>query len=142
MSQENEWIGPMLTRRTVLTQAVVGTALVTAAPYLSRAEALLATGSSSPRVRDSFDFGWKFMKGDLTGAQDRDFADASWRDIDLPHDWSVEGKFDQNEPSAVLERICRRASHGIARPFAFPRRIAVRSSLWNSMAYIRTAKYG
>jgi len=56
-----------------------------------------ARGRMQPRIRESFDFGWKFFKGDATGAQQPDFADASWRDIDLPHDWSIEGPF--HEPT-------------------------------------------
>ncbi len=51
------------------------------------------------RLRDTFDFGWKFYKGDALGAQAPAFADGSWRSLDLPHDWSVEGPFAQNEPS-------------------------------------------
>ena len=47
------------------------------------------------RVRDSFDFGWKFFKGDEKGAQQPDFADDSWREVDLPHDWSIEGPFSE-----------------------------------------------
>ncbi len=99
MSQENGSFGQVLTRRAVLTRAVVGAALATAAPYLSHTEALLPRGPSSVRTKDSFDLGWKFLKGDLAGAQRIDFADATWRALDLPHDWSIEGSFDQNAPS-------------------------------------------
>jgi beta-galactosidase len=45
------------------------------------------------RTRDSFDFGWKFFKGDVPGAQMPGFDDKGWRDLDLPHDWSIEGPF-------------------------------------------------
>jgi beta-galactosidase len=53
------------------------------------------TVSTSPttRIRDSFDFGWKFFKGDAPGAQEPGFADEDWRNLDLPHDWSIEGPF-------------------------------------------------
>jgi beta-galactosidase len=27
------------------------------------------------------------------------FADAGWRGLDLPHDWSIEGPVDENEAS-------------------------------------------
>ena len=41
--------------------------------------------------RDSlFDSNWKFYRGKLTGAESPDFKDNSWRDITLPHDWSIE----------------------------------------------------
>jgi beta-galactosidase len=55
--------------------------------------------ASGGRVRDTFDFGWKFFKGDAPGAQQPDFADANWRDVDLPHDFSIEGPFSANTPS-------------------------------------------
>ena len=59
-----------------------------------------AGGSGAARVRDTFDFGWKFFKGDAPGAQQPNFADASWRDVDLPHDWSIEGPFSDAAGSA------------------------------------------
>ena len=49
--------------------------------------------------RDTFDFGWKFFKGDAPGAEQTDFADASWRDQHLPHDWSIEGPFSKDAPA-------------------------------------------
>jgi beta-galactosidase len=38
----------------------------------------------------NFDFGWLFFKGEAQGAQKTDFDDASWRKLDVPHDWSIE----------------------------------------------------
>jgi beta-galactosidase len=46
-----------------------------------------------PRIRESFDFGWKFIKGDVPGAQMPGFDDKGWKDLDLPHDWSIDGPF-------------------------------------------------
>lgn len=37
-----------------------------------------------------FDNDWKFFRGDIKGAEDPSFDDQTWRDIDLPHDWSIE----------------------------------------------------
>jgi len=37
-----------------------------------------------------FDEGWKFNLGDIEGAEKPSYNDRSWRDIDLPHDWSME----------------------------------------------------
>ena len=44
----------------------------------------------------SFDSGWLFMLGDPANAQQTGFADGSWRSLNVPHDWSIEGPFDQN----------------------------------------------
>jgi beta-galactosidase len=103
MRRKNEDL-PLITRRDLLAQAARGAALVSASPYLSHAQAMLPQNNSSsrivaPRIRESFDFGWKFLKGDSPGAQSPKFSDAKWRDVDLPHDWSIEGPFDEKEPS-------------------------------------------
>ncbi|HEY5367572.1 MAG TPA: glycoside hydrolase family 2 TIM barrel-domain containing protein [Hanamia sp.] len=37
-----------------------------------------------------FDEGWRFHRGDVAKAEDVNFKDKSWRNIDLPHDWSIE----------------------------------------------------
>ena len=49
--------------------------------------------------RANFDQGWRFQLGDPQGAQMPAFRDAAWRNLDLPHDWSIEGSFDENAPA-------------------------------------------
>jgi beta-galactosidase len=53
----------------------------------------------TPRVVQGFDKGWKFYLGDEAGAKDAAFDDAAWRKLALPHDWSIEGKFDEKNPA-------------------------------------------
>ena len=48
---------------------------------------------SSPR-RTSFNLSWRFLKGDAPGAEEPGFDDSRWRELDLPHDWAIEGPFD------------------------------------------------
>ena len=45
---------------------------------------------SSHLREQSFDQGWRFFRGDVTGAEDPSFDDSLWRRVDLPHDWSIE----------------------------------------------------
>ncbi|MBV5283672.1 MAG: DUF4982 domain-containing protein [Paludibacter sp.] len=45
-----------------------------------------------------FDSNWKFFLGDPTGVNTVDFDDKDWRDLDLPHDWSIEGTLDAKNP--------------------------------------------
>jgi beta-galactosidase len=52
-----------------------------------------------PRKRPTMDFGWKFLLGDPAGAQQIDFNDSAWQSVDLPHDWSIFGPFDENAPA-------------------------------------------
>lgn len=51
-----------------------------------------AQGISNNQRKQLFDYNWKFILGDEALAQSRDFNDTGWRSLDLPHDWSIEGK--------------------------------------------------
>jgi beta-galactosidase len=68
--------------------------------------------SQTHRYEMLFDDGWKFFRGDIGGAEKTSYNDKSWRDIDLPHDWSIEklpgqlpgdvvGPFSKNSPGAT-----------------------------------------
>ena len=48
--------------------------------------------------RRNFDNDWKFIRGDLHGAHSPDYDDDQWREINLPHDWSIEGPFREDAP--------------------------------------------
>ena len=51
------------------------------------------------RVTTSFDKDWLFLKSDAQGAEQSNFADSTWRKLDVPHDWSIEGPFDAKNPT-------------------------------------------
>jgi beta-galactosidase len=57
--------------------------------------------AQSTRSRADFDMGWRFHLGDVAGAEAPAAKDADWRSLNLPHDWSIEGKFDKNSPATV-----------------------------------------
>lgn len=50
------------------------------------------------RNRERFERSWRFSKGDSRGAHSPAFDDSRWRTLDLPHDWSIEGPFDEKDP--------------------------------------------
>jgi beta-galactosidase len=52
-----------------------------------------------PRQRLLMDYGWTFTKGDPVGAEGPGFDDSGWRSLDLPHDWSIEGPYDESAPT-------------------------------------------
>ena len=54
---------------------------------------------SQSRVTTQFDTDWRFFKGDAPGAENANFADSTWRKLDVPHDWSIEGPFDAKNPT-------------------------------------------
>jgi beta-galactosidase len=60
-----------------------------------------AYGSLSPRMQKNFDEGWFFIKGDPEGAEESTFDHTTWRGLDLPHDWSIEGSFSEDNPSGA-----------------------------------------
>ena len=43
----------------------------------------------------SFNTGWKFYKGAASNAENLTFDDTNWRAQNLPHDWAIEGPFDE-----------------------------------------------
>src|SRR5215211_3686467 len=60
-----------------------------------------------------FDGNWLFTKNNVTDAEQVTFNDASWRKLDLPHDWSIEdlpnqtpdsiiGPFNQTSPGGIF----------------------------------------
>jgi beta-galactosidase len=49
---------------------------------------------------------WKFSKSDEAAYREAAFSDASWRTVDLPHDWSVELPFDQTLASCTAFLPC------------------------------------
>src|SRR6185295_15252452 len=61
--------------------------------------AIAAQSPNSPRVIKSFDSDWRFHQGDLSNADKIEFDDSSWRKLDVPHDWSIEGPFDKDNPT-------------------------------------------
>ncbi len=60
-----------------------------------------AAAASSPRLSLAADSGWKFSLGDPSGAEALSFSDATWRTVQLPHDWSIETAPDKNNPSGA-----------------------------------------
>ena len=57
--------------------------------------------SESPREKFSFNDDWTFHLGDITEASSAEYDDSSWRTLDLPHDWAIEGEFSADNPSGA-----------------------------------------
>ncbi len=61
---------------------------------------LMACTTESPRERNSFNTGWKFSLAGNDDSRNGDFDDSGWRLLDLPHDWSIEGEFSEDNPAS------------------------------------------
>ena len=66
----------------------------------------LILGLNSARAQDDktpmgslFDDHWKFTLGDPHMAMEPTFDDKAWQNVDLPHDWGIEGAPDRHNPS-------------------------------------------
>ncbi len=58
--------------------------------------AMNAQGADSVTI---FNKGWHFALGDCPQAAEPNYNDSSWRLLDLPHDWAIEGDFSFDNPS-------------------------------------------
>jgi beta-galactosidase len=72
-------------QRTAFLAAATFAILVSTAP-------VPATAADS-RVTQDFDANWLFSKGDFASAMMPAFDDSTWRQVNVPHDWSIEGPF-------------------------------------------------
>jgi len=86
----------------------------------------------------ALDLGWLFNKGDATGADQAAFADTTWRPVNLPHDWAIEGPFSQSAATTGRGAMRRRESLGTKAFHSSARDLGRRVSL-NSTASWRTA---
>jgi len=57
------------------------------------------TETNVARERISFDFDWRFQLGDIEEAKQKSFDDSTWRTLNVPHDWSIEGEYKEENPS-------------------------------------------
>jgi beta-galactosidase len=57
-----------------------------------------AFASESPRLTQSLDNNWRFHLGEAPDAVFLSFNDQKWRQIDVPHDYVVEGTFAEHNP--------------------------------------------
>jgi beta-galactosidase len=60
-----------------------------------------AGANSRPRNTISFNQNWRFHLGDVPDGQRIDLDDSAWRALNVPHDWSIEGPFDEKNPAGT-----------------------------------------
>lgn len=77
---------------------VLGSAGVPAAAKEAEQPAAAASGERSfvpdaKADKGNFNTGWKFSLGDTAGAEQKEFDDSQWEDIQIPHDFSMDQEF-------------------------------------------------
>jgi len=55
------------------------------------------------RIVEDFNKNWNFKLGDYPQAINANFSTADWRSLQLPHDWSIEGAFNKDNPTGTKE---------------------------------------
>ncbi|GGI51623.1 beta-galactosidase [Mucilaginibacter galii] len=60
---------------------------------------VIAKAQINPRKVELFNSDWKFYIGDDAKAKDENYNDSQWRQLSLPHDWSIEGAFSETNPT-------------------------------------------
>ena len=51
------------------------------------------------RQKLDFDKSWRFNLGAVENGEKTTLNDSKWRVLNLPHDWSIEGKFSKDNPA-------------------------------------------
>ncbi len=72
--------------------------LITEAPAPEWPQA--SDGALNVRTEQRIDMDWRFLQDDDQMAKNESFNDSDWRLLNLPHDWSIEGEYDEGNPSA------------------------------------------
>ena len=57
-----------------------------------------ANPSEKHRCVRRLETGWRFYRGDVDDGADPGLDDSDWRRVDVPHDWSIEGPFNPDNP--------------------------------------------
>ena len=68
--------------------SLLGLLILTLSPLCLRA--------TEARVIQNIDFDWYFYPADIQGCEMDNSRFLSWRKVDVPHDYSIEGTYDQN----------------------------------------------
>lgn len=61
---------------------------------------LIYNTAISQRITLPFDKDWRFHINDEMNAEQSSYNDASWRTLDVPHDWSIEGPYDKSNATS------------------------------------------
>lgn len=117
---------------------------------------LLAAASADGQSRRQLpmDSGWRFSLGDPAEAEKITFDDTKWRTIEVPHDWSIEGAFEEKNstggaggflPSGVgwyRKHFTLSADHAGRRVFIDFDGVMANSDVWINGFHLGRRPYG
>ena len=110
---------------------------------------LAQQGRAEGRITLSFDKEWRFLQADTAGAENPQFNDKTWRLLDVPHDWSIEGEFNRANPTSSGGGYLPAGIGWYRKAFSLPQGDAARrvfiefdGVMANSTVYINGEKMG
>ncbi|MEP6805802.1 MAG: glycoside hydrolase family 2 TIM barrel-domain containing protein [Flavobacterium sp.] len=77
----------MIKHKNILQNTIIALALLLSITCFSQAK--------KARIVEDFNKNWNFKLGDYPLAPQKDFDAADWKNLQLPHDWSIEGDFNK-----------------------------------------------
>ena len=90
------------------------------ASILLTAAAFFSHSNAQTRTRENFDDNWKFILDSVNSYNNADMNDASWRTLNLPHDWSIEIPFDSTSPTGTSGGALRGGLGWYRKKFSLP----------------------
>ncbi len=60
-----------------------------------------SANQSKARLAEDFNFNWKFYQGEVENGESADLNENNWKEVRLPHDWSVENSFTQDKTAGA-----------------------------------------
>lgn len=75
---------------------------------------------NAARVVIDFNNNWKFFLGDTAIAKEPGYNDRSWRTLNLPHDWSIEGEFSEKHPGTPNQAALPTGTAWYRKTFTLP----------------------
>jgi len=83
-------------------------------------------GPHTLRITLPFDAAWRFMHGDSPDAEQPEFDDGRWQTLDVPHDWSIAGPFDEANTTGAAGAFLPAGIGWYRKSFVVPRSAAQR----------------
>ena len=80
-------------------------------------------GRYGAAYRSAIGKGWKFFRGDISGAAHPGYDDEQWQAVTVPHDWAIYGPFDRDndlQKVAVTQNFEKQASVKTGRTGGLP----------------------
>lgn len=102
----------------------------------------------------SFNDGWQFNLGDVSGASASSYDDSAWGNVTLPHDWSISLPFNQNSAAGGTGGYLDGGTGWYRKTFTLPQSMAgkkvsilfdgvyMNSTVWVNGTQIGTHHYG